>query len=353
MIELKAIIKDKKKYKLIKIPEGLSLNDCETERRTGSTGVATERFGHKWFITPRGKVIFKTYDINEDGLRIVNELLYDELAKQIGLPVAKYIPAQYKSYPLSYILRVDKDEIPKPEPLRTHYGLASVNVTGKNESIYTGEELLDYDDFFGLETFVDYMQALDNFKEGEGYYVDKRNIKSQLYKMMVLDSLTFMEDRHCMNVIFLKNDKDGYLVAAPVIDNEMCFAGKYLWFKDYGEYKNLNLTKFMAAHGNEMCMYVNNDVKHAPREKRYEENVKALVKLSDKSKNMREFLDKTLETIDIDKAFENVEKMGYKVSIAYKNFVKNLMLISTDTFKKHIMQSTEQKQTETKDELTK
>ena len=152
VIELEAIIKDKKRYKLIKFPNGMDLTDCKVEKRSSSDlGVSTKRFGKNWFVTKRGKALFKNYDIDKTGLRIVNELLYDELAKQIGLPVAEYLPAEYKSYPIEYLLRIDKDKIEKPDPQEIVHGLASIKVTKENEHLYTGQQLLDYDSFWGAE----------------------------------------------------------------------------------------------------------------------------------------------------------------------------------------------------------
>ena len=360
MIELEAIIKDKKRYKLIKFPKGMDLTDCKVEKRSSNNlGVSTKRFGKNWFVTKRGKALFKNYDIDKTGLRIVNELLYDELAKQIGLPVAEYLPADYKSYPIEYLLRVDKDQIKKPDPEEIVHGLVSIKVTKSNEQLFSGQQLLDYDSFWGAETLEDYMKALDIFEEGEGYYVDKRGIKSQFYKMMTLDYLTFMEDRHCMNVCFIKNDKDRYLIAAPVIDNEMCFAGKSLWLDGQydGKYlSDISLKEFLAIHAKGMRLFVNNETDYtalSSAKEVYETNVKALVELATKSKNMKKFLSETVENIDINKAFENVEKQGYEVTPEYKEYVNNLMKVSTGMFKKYMKEFDIQKQAETEKDFIK
>lgn len=329
---MEKILKKKERYKLIKFPEGISLDEYKTEKRSGETGVATRRFGKVWYQTPQGKVLFKNYDMDSDGLRIVNELLYDELAKQIGLPVAKYIPAKYKQYPMHYLLRIDKDSIPKPEPDEVFYGIASVDVTKSGERIFEGSKLLDYDDFWGNETLVDYLKALDNFKDGEGYYVDKKGIKSTLFKMMVLDALTFMEDRHSENVTFLKNDEDGYLIASPVIDNEMCFAGKNLWYDKNKDFENLDANRFLELHGKQIRMFVNDDVLSTPSKDRYEKNVQELVKLANSNTTTKQFLKDTLQTLNIEEAIENVENLGYVITEEYKHYVSNLVDLSKKMF---------------------
>lgn len=332
---MKPIIKSKKRYKLIKFPKGLDLNNYKTILRSGESGASTIDFGDKWFVTPHGKGLFKTYDINENGLRIINELLYDELAHQVGLPVAKYLPAEYKSYPISYMLRIDKDQIEKPDPEKIYNGLVSIDVTKQNERIFSGEDLLSYDGFYGNYTFTDYLKALDYFKEQEGYYVDKQGIKSSLYKMMVLDALTFMQDRNEYNVSFIRNDKDAYIVESPILDNEMCFAGYSLFYRNE-DFSDVNLDEFLEIHARGICMYVNEVDAKAPMKDRYAQTIKELIKLANKNKNMKNILDNTLEKLDINSAIENVEKMGYEVTPEYKSYVKNLIGLSKSMFKKYI-----------------
>ncbi|MBO7508462.1 MAG: hypothetical protein J6T39_02320 [Clostridia bacterium] len=338
MEQMQPVIKNVGKYKLLKPVKGLALETFDKVNRSGETGVSTEKFGGVWFLTPQGKVLFKNYDVENDGMRIINELLYDELAGQIGLSVAKYVPAHYKSYPLHYLLRVDKDSIPKPEPEKVHFGLASVKVTKSKERILDAGELLDYDWSYDFnETFVDYMKALNVFQDGEGYYIDKRGIKSTLCKMMILDALTFMEDRNYHNVSFIRNNIDGYLIASPVIDNEMCFAGKNLWYDHNKKLEtDVDLKTFLEAHSKEIRLVVNDDVRKAPLANRYIENVKAIVELAAKSKNLQKFLTKSLEEINIDTALKNVENMGYEITPEYKQYVKNLMKISKGIFKECI-----------------
>ena len=82
---LEPVIKNKEKYKLIKPVKGLALETFDKVYRSGETGVSTETFGNYWFLAPQGKVLFKNYEVEKEGIRIINELLYDELAKQIGV----------------------------------------------------------------------------------------------------------------------------------------------------------------------------------------------------------------------------------------------------------------------------
>ena len=333
---MQPIIKSKKKYKLLKIANGIKLDEYKTEMRLGAKGVSCEKFGELWFLTPKGRALFKDYNLKTEGMRIVNELLYDKLADQIGLPVAKYLPAEYNSYPARYNLLINKEIVKKPDPDHIYHGIASIDVTKEDERIYNGEDLLLYDDFYGFETFVDYMKALNIFKTGEGYRVDKEGIKTTLFKMMVLDALTFMEDRNSFNVTFIRNRKEKYLIASPVLDNEMCFAGKNLWFNDDDSLVDVDLKRFLTMHGKEMRLCVNKTSMNSSKETRYVTNVRELVKLSMRDKEMFNFLTQTVENLDIDKAIKNVENMGYEVSAEYADYCKNLMKISKGIFKKYI-----------------
>ena len=51
---------------------------------------------------------------------------------------------------------------------------------------------------------------------------------------------------------------------------------------------------------------------------------------------MQNFLFLALHKLNIEEAFQNVEKLGYEISPEYKNYVKNLIKISKNTFKECI-----------------
>ena len=83
---MKAVVKNKIRYKVIKYPKGVGLHDDRTVPREGGTvGVSTYRFGDNWFVTSKGRALFKAYNVEKQGIRIVNELLYDELANQMDV----------------------------------------------------------------------------------------------------------------------------------------------------------------------------------------------------------------------------------------------------------------------------
>ena len=92
----KAVIKNIKKYNDIRLARGLKLNEVPTTVRNGNNGISTEKFGRSWYMLPKGRAIFKTYGDTDNffnsirNLRLVNELLCYELAKQMNVPCAEY-----------------------------------------------------------------------------------------------------------------------------------------------------------------------------------------------------------------------------------------------------------------------
>ena len=158
---MKAVVKNRIRYKLIKYPKGIGLHDDKTVSREDKTvGVSTFRFGDNWFVTSKGRALFKAYNVDKQGIRIVNELLYDELANQINLPVAKYLPANYRHN--------NEEKNTNPNLNKHYHGLASIDVTKKNEKIMTGYQLLKYNNYRGRRnTFYDYIDALDYYKKHE------------------------------------------------------------------------------------------------------------------------------------------------------------------------------------------
>ena len=97
-MNFKGVVKNIGKFKKITLAKGFSLQYLKTEKRYGINGATTSKFGKNWFITPKGQAIFKNYDKEESKTRVINELMYMYLAKQVGVPVAEYEPANYKNH---------------------------------------------------------------------------------------------------------------------------------------------------------------------------------------------------------------------------------------------------------------
>ena len=313
----KFIIKNKDKYKALKLAKGLDLQVFKTTpKEKKNLGVSTKKFGDKWFKTPSGKGIFKNYLPGEE-IRIINELLYDNLAKQLGLNVAEYKPAYYGGYK----------------------GLLSLNIAKPNEKIKDGVDILDYNNSFGYNSFDDYSVLVKEYAEGEGLYVNMLEVKQNLFKMLVLDQLTFQEDRHEKNIVFLRNDKDNYLRIAPLIDNEMCFANDLFRLRSEEIPSKMGVKRFLSMHDEHIKFVANKEVNHT--KEKYIENSKNIVELAKNNKLYANFLKKAL-TIDIDQAILVVENQGYEISEEYKTFVKDCLELSVSILKQCIFEQNKQ-----------
>ena len=94
------IIKNYKKFKIVKVPKGLDLRYAKfSPRQMGSsfTSTSTKKYGRWWFEIDNKKAIFKTFDSEYNKqlreLRMTNELICQALADQVGINHAKYEPA--------------------------------------------------------------------------------------------------------------------------------------------------------------------------------------------------------------------------------------------------------------------
>ena len=311
----KFIIKNKDKYKVLKLAKGLDLQTFSTSPRTKSAkklGISTKKFGDKWFITPDGKGIFKNYIPGEE-IRIVNELLYDNLAKQLGLSVAEYKPAHYGNY----------------------NGLISINVAKKNEIIKDGVDILDYNDSCGYNSYEEYLRYVKEYADGEALLVDMMDLKQNLYKILLLDQLTFQEDRHEKNILFVRNNKDGYIKIAPLIDSEMCFANDIFRLNEGNLPSKMGATRFLDMHSQYMNFVAHKEVNHS--QQKYIDNAKEIISIAQKNQLLKKIFKKALE-LDVDKAIAGVEEMGYQISDEYKTFVKDCIEVSTSVFKECINQ---------------
>ena len=308
----KFIIKNKDKYKVLKLARGLDLQVFKTtQKEKKNLGISTQKFGNKWFLTPSGKGMFKNYLPGEE-IRIINELLYDNLAHQLGVEVAEYKPAFFAGYK----------------------GLVTLNVAKTNEKIKDGVDILDYNQSFGFNSFDDYCTLIKEYAEGEGLFVNMLEIKQGLYKLLVLDHLTLQEDRHEKNIIFLQNNKDNYLRLAPLIDNEMCFANNI--FRLHGEEipSKMGINRFVSMHNKYVNFVASKDIN--VEDDKYYCNAQKIVELAKNNKLYANFLKKALK-IDIDKAIESVQRKGYEISNEYKTFVKDCISLSLCVIKKCVM----------------
>ena len=323
-MENKFILKNKAKYKVLKMAKGINLGKFRYLHDKDDIFNKTDVFSN-WVKTDKDSVYFKGkyMDIysHTNEHRIISELVVDKIAKQLGIFVAKYEPAH-----------VGKNN-----------ALISHNVA-KNEdeklTLMSRFDVLGGDNSFNI-SFQKIAKNWNKVEEFKYYDVDKQNILFGLYKILVLDALTFQEDRHEQNVFFIKNDELNRITLAPIIDNEFAFGLKTLdYYLDIGGKisENFDTKEFLRFHGSNM-RYVAMESTYSERvkdERKYQKNVKDIVKLANKDCIYKTFLIQSLKNIDIEKAVSDVEKMGYKISPEYKEYMCDLVDLAKQTFKEKI-----------------
>lgn len=303
----KYIVKNLSKYNNIKIALGLDLKEYSKQPRSirgEKIGISTMTYGKNWFITPKGKAIFKSFDgqfgKEIKNVRIVNELLCNELCKQIGLSCAEYELATYGNA----------------------NGVVSYDIAGENKLINLRQFLSV--DKQAKPNLIDCAEVVDKYISA-GVKMDKQQTIISLYKIILFDTLTLQTDRNARNINFVFNKKEKSMELAKLIDNEFAFCGERIvdWIENnYGslltmhditnEYSNLG--KIFTFDGE----YVNNS-------KQFKNNVHNLIVYAKKYPELQKILNNTLLKIDIKTALKKVEQMGVVINSDYKQYVEKLV----------------------------
>ena len=311
-MENKFILKNTDKYKILKMASGVDLevymNMPENTMRS------VDRFTNSWIKQEDGYVYFKSKEfysfIHTQQNRPVNELVVDVIARQMGIPTAKYEPAH----------------------LHRVHGIISYDVTESYEDLLTLDDLFNVSNYDTSMDFVD--RAWDN-SYIVSYNADKEQVMFGLYKMLVLDALTMQEDRHANNIFFIRNSLDNSIRLAPLIDNEFAFALKtvddFVQNKSYRDEEGYDIAKFLRIHSTflKFTAYPENS---AERYKKYGKNVKDLIEIAVKNPKYKEFLINSLKNINIEKAICAVEKMGYEISPEYRQYMCDVVNLAKHTF---------------------
>ncbi len=299
---MKALLKNRIRYSDIKLAKGIVLNKNSVVKRKGDTGLSTSTFGKYWFVLPQGKALFKTYDgLFCDDIRtnrIVNEIICEELCKQVGISCPSLSPASLDDYT----------------------GIVSFNVLKDNQQLITGTQLQKIAKTYMYNNILeDYAFLFDELKE-IGFSVNKTKMLHDMYKICIFDLLTLQTDRHSDNIMFIKDEKTKKITVAPLIDNEFAFAGKKLTKIINNEnisVENYLLNLYNSGNRCEIIKEMQQD--HATLDK----IVKRFVLLAKYDKNYDKILKQTLLSFDIKSALQNAEKKGYEISKEYCEFVES------------------------------
>ncbi len=289
----------------------VDLKNIKTTKRStnkSNTGVSTTDYGNVWFNLPNGKALFKTYNTYREDIkkyRMINELVCCILAKQVGINCAKYQPAH----------------------INDNKGLISYNILNKNEKLVNGETILNKG-FYKEPTLFNFAEALEYYEKA-GYVVNKKEIISDLYKIIVFDALTMQTDRNIFNINFII-DKQANLKVAPLIDNEFAFFGEF-FYPDSETYQitKEDLLSQYAVDGKYLTIEKSGIFKKFD----YLDNLKDIVIMAKKNRTMKNIFCNIIENLNIEDAVNELIKQGISVDDEYKMFMKKIIDINTDLFK--------------------
>ncbi len=304
-----------KKFTQSKNVLGIDLTGLNTERRgTLKTGISCKSFGENWYITEKGKALFKTYDSNQyrniRNLRIINELLCAELCKQIDLPCADYEPA--------HIHRKNNPKIID--------GIVSYNFLEENEN------LLPISAFVGFPYFANLTYIANSIDSQQQYHkINKKQVILDLYKIIVFDYITLQCDRNSQNVNLVFKNRE-YTVG-KLIDNEFAFCLPY--FTRFNTlFNNHDFNNILKYYSQFAKTLVIDDVVESGN--KTNEIAKEITTYAKINPEMMSILKNTLNNIDIDKAIENLENDGIEISQSYKDYVKQIISFTTKTLSKNL-----------------
>ncbi len=327
------IIKNFTRYNNLKLAKGINLSLYTSVSKKDESGISSVSFGDRWFILPKGKAIFKTFDKgfydNVRKNRIYNELLCSKLAKQVGIECAEYEPAFKKGS-------------------STFTGLISYNILKQDELLIAGNVLIkkyikiiknikdiSFDEYQenSIEKYIKIFTMLKN----NGQHINEKQIFEDLYKIVVFDALTFQTDRHNENVHFIYDKKMENYRVAPLIDNEFAFGVEYInnAMNDKYTFRNIIMQKFLDDYDMyAKLLYIKNNIQ---KKDKYKKQIEQIVKYSLKNEKLMEILIDISKKLDLDKAINELKKEGNVISSGYEEYIKNLFEYAKQSLKEAIV----------------
>lgn len=302
----KGILKNLDKFNDIKLAKGIDMTLYATKERKvnwSSIGISTKTFGDKWIITPKGRGLFKTFDdwysTVTKNVRMLNELLCQELCKQVGIRCATYEPAE-----------IDGLE-----------GLVTYDFVGKNK-------LVPLHKFIqikrGLDcNLLDCVEAMDIYSQN-GYSINKKQAVIDLYKILIFDTLTLQTDRNENNINFLF-EPGKKIKVADLIDNEFAFCGERMFkWLELDECEQFTMEDIVDEHVLESKIFTFNG-SYVADTKRLKRNIEYITFYAKKHPALMTTLKNMLDNLNPTKAFMELKKQGVEVNPHYQNFVKEVV----------------------------
>ena len=292
-----------KKYNSIKIAKNLyiTLSECEDK-----------------------KIYTKTSrrDSQTKQLRDLNELLFTELGKQIGLKMLEYMPFRQKEIQsiLSYNFLLDGEELFKP--------VEAWDAQWRAKNSYCN---------FRYYKFSEIIESLQKYKEA-GFDVPIDNIAQKLFEILVLDLITLQTDRNCNNQPFIINKEKRYIKLGPLFDNEYAFflSNSNIFFKINEVPKALvdrkHYMKELIESYDEEFKYIL-AIKNGAH---YRNRIKDCVEFVKNNPQMKAILDNILNNLNIQEAFKQLKQKGISVNKHYIEWCTSIVEYGKTLFNKEL-----------------
>ncbi len=317
---MKKILKNTSKYEVLHLAKGIDLG--QFMHYSANFNVKNNyRYMSDWVYTDDGRVFFKSGESiafpDTQKHRVVNELLYDNIAMQLGMWTAKYEPASFED--VSTLISHDVQED-----------------AGLYEELKTVADYISVP--FKMEVGLDQIiQKWDTIPALQGYKCDKEELIFMMFRMIVLDAITFQEDRHEGNIHLFVDNKNKTVRFAPIIDNEYAFAAKtlnrFFELKPFGKNEYyVDEEEFLAQHGAKLRLAIHKNTQFLPSPEKYKKNVMDIVEFAATNPRLKAFLIDALKCVDINQAIDSIERKGYQISDDYKQYLKDLTKLSKKIF---------------------
>ena len=297
------ILKNYPKFKVLKMASGINLENANFTKRkkeVNAPSTSLKKYGNYWFKLKKGNALFKTYDSDYNSeireLRIINELICQNLAKQIGIPYAEYEPAH----------------------MGEDTGLVTYNVVNDGQKLVPLAKFLSFDltlrnNLVDISTAVTYYRDL-------GYNINS-DVLYNIYTYIVFDALTLQTDRNNYNVYFILDKATNTFTVSPLFDSEYAFNGEYL---ELSHSNMINTYDLLLKQYSFESKYLNIDYEMPGKTNTYYNNVKNICNLAKSDKIFNDFLTNALKKFNILSAINEVEKLGYEISDEYKEYLTKL-----------------------------
>lgn len=242
----------------------------------------------------------------DNNYNVYSELLYEELMKQVGIDTVSFDIANYDDN-----LATISDNI-----LEDYSG---------NEFIINGSELIESRRYPAIDSEYNIEDLFDSIHEyclSEGIDEEmERKCINDIQKTCIADIFVLSTDRRAYDLDFIvgneENEKEK-IELAPLCHNTYCLGSNFSTDEIYDMLENED----MLADRLNLC-YFDVGVPEYKRNYDYTYWEDTLSYLIDENEENIEFVKKCTESMNIDKAIQNVEKkIQNKIPAEYKDFIR-------------------------------